>query len=73
VLEPLDFIARLAALVPAPWAHLTCYHALFAASIEDPEAIARILDHRRERAGADPPVASLGPRAPPPGSAGMLF
>ncbi len=28
--EPLDFIARLAALVPRPRAHLTRYHGVFA-------------------------------------------
>ncbi len=43
------------------------------ASIEEPEVIARILDHRRERGDEDSPVASLGPRAPPPGMSGMLF
>jgi hypothetical protein len=31
VLEPLDFIARLAALVPAPRVHLTRFHGVFAA------------------------------------------
>ncbi len=30
VFEPLDFIARLAALVPGPRAHLTRYHGVFA-------------------------------------------
>jgi hypothetical protein len=30
VLEPLDFIARLAALVPPPRMHLTRYHGVFA-------------------------------------------
>ena len=30
LLEPLDFIARLAALVPPPRAHLTRYHGVFA-------------------------------------------
>jgi hypothetical protein len=40
------------------------------ASIEEPALIARILAHRRERREEDPPVSSLGPRAPPPG---MLF
>jgi hypothetical protein len=134
VLEPVDFMARLAALVP-PRVHLTRYHGVFAphaalraavtpagrgsgahrragtaasrtprhlaltwarrlqrvfnieieqcarcggqlavrASIEDPEVIARILAHRRERGDEDPPVASLGPRAPPSGRSGMLF
>jgi hypothetical protein len=32
VLEPLDFITRLAALVPAPRVHLTRYHGVFAAN-----------------------------------------
>ena len=31
MLEPLDFIARLAALVPPPRVHLTRYHGVFAA------------------------------------------
>ena len=30
VFEPLDFIARLAALVPRPRVHLTRYHGVFA-------------------------------------------
>jgi hypothetical protein len=42
-------------------------------SIEDPEVIARILAYRRERGQEDAPVASLGPRAPPPGMSEMLF
>jgi hypothetical protein len=132
VLEPVDFIARLAALVPPPRKHLTRFHGVFAAhaalraavtpagrgpgarsragtvenptprhvamtwarrlqrvfaidiercvrcggrlrviaSIEEPALIARLLAHRRERGAEDPPVASLGPRAPPPG---LLF
>jgi hypothetical protein len=42
--------------------------------IGDPaEVIARMLAHRRERGAEDAPVASLGPRAPPPGMSGMLF
>lgn len=32
LLEPLDFLARLAALVPPPRAHLTRYHGAFAAA-----------------------------------------
>jgi hypothetical protein len=32
VVEPLDFIARLAALVPPPRVHLTRYHGVFAAN-----------------------------------------
>ncbi len=135
MLEPVDFMARLAALVPPPRKHLTRFHGVFAphaalraavtpagrgpgahsrasagecptprhvamtwarrlqrvfaidieccarcggrlrvlASIEEPALIARILAHRRERGAEDSPVASLGPRAPPPGRAGTLF
>jgi len=40
------------------------------ASIEEPELLERILAHRRERVEEDPPVSSLGPRAPPQG---LLF
>ena len=40
------------------------------ASIEEPALIASILAHRREQGAEGAPVASLGPRAPPPG---MLF
>ena len=32
MLEPLDFMARVAALVPAPRVHLTRYHGVFAAN-----------------------------------------
>jgi hypothetical protein len=32
VLDPLDFIARLAALVPPPRVHLTRFHGAFAAN-----------------------------------------
>ena len=33
VLEPLDFIARLAALVPAPRVHLTRFHGVFRSAL----------------------------------------
>ena len=123
----MDFLARLAALVPPPRAHLTRYHGVFAphaalraavtpagrgsgagsragtaerapprhvamtwarrlkrvfaveieacvrcggklriiASIEQPELIARILTHRRQRGEDRASVSPLGPRAPP--------
>jgi len=35
IFEPEDFIARLAALVPKPRAHLTRYHAVFAPASSD--------------------------------------
>lgn len=55
VLEPLDFIARLAALVPTPRVHLTRYHGVFA-------------PHSRRRAAITPawrgaPGAALTPTA----------
>ena len=116
VLDPMDFIARLAALVPRPRLNLTRFHGVFApnckhrksvvpkrkpneeqpnkplapmtwtqrlkrvfaidietcpvcggklrviACIEDPEVIARILDHLRQRDGTELPQQ---PRAPP--------
>ena len=116
VLDPMDFIARLAALVPRPRLNLTRFHGVFApnckhrksvvpkrkpneeqpnkplapmtwtqrlkrvfaidietcpvcggklrviACIEDPEVIARILDHVRQRDGTELPQQ---PRAPP--------
>ena len=37
ILEPLNFIARLAALVPLPRVHLTRYHGVFV-SLVQPEA-----------------------------------
>jgi hypothetical protein len=84
VLEPMDFMARLAAMT---WARrlqrvfgidlercARCGGRLTViASIEEPALIARILAHRRERGAEDPPVASLGARAPPPEMSGMLF
>jgi hypothetical protein len=123
VLEPVDLMARLAALVPPPRVHLTRFHGVFAphaamraavtpagrgpgahrragtaesqlkrvfgidiercarcggrlrviASIEEPALIVRILAHRRERGAEDAPVVSLGPRAPPRSSPGILF
>jgi hypothetical protein len=39
LLEPLDFLARLAALVPPPRAHLTRYHGVFAAASASRAAI----------------------------------
>jgi hypothetical protein len=67
VLEPLDLMGRLAALVPPPRMHLTGYHGVFAieidtcahchgrprviASIEDPEVITRILPHLDRASG----------------------
>ena len=37
--EPLDFIARLAALVPRPRVNLTRFHGVFALGLEQPSAL----------------------------------
>lgn len=66
VLEPLDLIARLAALVSPPRMYLTRFHGVFGieidscarcggklkiiASIEEPEVIAKILSHLQRTA-----------------------
>jgi hypothetical protein len=49
LLEPLDFLARLAALVPPPRAHLTRYHGVFAAASASRAAIAPSGRGRRGR------------------------
>lgn len=72
VLEPLDFIARLAALVPPPRMHLTRYHGVFAPHSRLRAAITPA--HRgkggkpQTQEGADKPatprhVAMTGPNA----------
>jgi hypothetical protein len=57
VLEPLDFIARLAALVPRPRLNLTRFHGVFAPNCKQP---ARIVPHRpRGTADNDRPTAPM--------------
>ena len=56
VLEPLDLIARLAALVPPPRMHLTRYHGVFA-------------PHSRLRAAVTPAHRGLGAAKQPPAGA----
>jgi hypothetical protein len=68
VLEPLDFVARLAALVPPPRMHLTpiprgIRAAQRIASIEEPAVIARILAHLDRTTGATEPKAGATVRA----------
>lgn len=83
VLEPLDFIARLAALVPRPRLNLTRFHGVFAidietcpecggklrviACIEDPPLIHKILGHIRRRE-----ALTGGTARAPPGSQPVL-
>jgi hypothetical protein len=57
VLEPLDFIARLAALVPRPRLNLTRFHGVFAPNCKHRE---RIVPHRlRGRVDSDKPTAPM--------------
>lgn len=46
MLEPLDFFARLAALVPRPRVNLTCFHGAFAPNFKHRE---RIVPQRTQR------------------------
>jgi hypothetical protein len=56
VLEPLDFIARLAALVPRPRLNLTRFHGVFAPNFKHR---ARIVPRRPRRIDADKPPAPI--------------
>jgi hypothetical protein len=61
VLEPLDFMARLAALVPPPRMHLTRHHGVFAPHSRLRAAITpggRGLGKQRAAEGADPPAVA---------------
>ncbi|MBM4220170.1 MAG: IS91 family transposase [Gammaproteobacteria bacterium] len=62
VMEPLDFVARLAALVPPPRMHLTRYHGVFA-----PHSTLRaaVTPAHRGTGGSKPP-ATAGESAKPP-------
>ena len=59
VLEPLDFIARLAALVPPPRVHLTRFHGVFAAHATLRAAITPAGRGPGAQQRAAPPQASL--------------
>lgn len=65
VLEPLDFIARLAALVPPPRMHLTRYHGVFAPHSRLRAAITPAhrgkggASRRRKRAPTSPPRPAM--------------
>ena len=60
VLEPLDFIARLAALVPPPRMHLTRFHGVFAA----PAALRAAITPAGRGTGA--PKRAAAPERPAP-------
>jgi hypothetical protein len=60
VLEPLDFIARLTALVPPPRVHLTRFHGVFAANAALRAAVTpagRGAGARRQAAPEQPPTS----------------
>ena len=58
VLEPLDLMARLAALVPKPRMHLTRYHGVFAPHSQYRSAVTPA---HRGRGAATPPVSGADP------------
>jgi hypothetical protein len=61
VLEPLDLMARLAALVPKPRMHLTRYHGVFA---PHSQYRAAVTPAQRGRGAARPPVCGVDPTKP---------
>jgi hypothetical protein len=61
VLEPLDLMARLAALVPKPRMHLTRYHGVFAPHSQYRWAVTPA---QRGRGAATPPVSGADPTKP---------
>ena len=58
VFEPLDFIARLAALVPNPRVNLTRYHGVFAPNHPLREQVTPAYRGRRQAARAEEPPAN---------------
>jgi hypothetical protein len=57
VLEPLDFMARLAALVPRPKLNLTRFHGVFAPNFRHRRKI--VPHHPRDRVDSDKPLAPM--------------
>jgi hypothetical protein len=57
VLEPLDFMARLAALVPRPRLNLTRFHGIFAPNFKHRHKI--VPRHRQRRVDQDKPLAPM--------------
>jgi hypothetical protein len=62
VLEPLDLMARLAALVPKPRMHLTHYHGVLA---PNSQYRAAVTPAHRGRGAATPPVSGADSTKPP--------
>lgn len=69
VLEPVDFIARLAGLVPPPWVHLTRYHGVFAAHA----TLRAAVTPAGRGVGAPNPPDSLGEQPPTPRHVAMTW
>ena len=67
--DPVDFNARLAALIPKPRVNLTRYHSVLAPNrcIKDQDIIDRILAHLESKEQNTPALPHLAPptRAPP--------
>ena len=62
IFEPLDFIARLAALVPKPRVNLTRFHGVFAPNSKHRAAVALA----KRGKGNKPKVTDEGKSKPPP-------
>lgn len=56
IFEPLDFIARLASLVPAPFAHLTRFHGVFAPNSKHRADVIREPPKEKQRTALDGPA-----------------
>ena len=71
VIEPLDFMARLAALVPPPRMHLTRYHGVFAPHSKLRAAVTPA--HRGTGASKPPATAAESARPPTPRHVAMSW
>ena len=58
VLDPIDFITRLAALIPRPRAHLTRYHGVFAPNFKHRR---RIVPNPAHQSAREPPASRRAP------------
>jgi hypothetical protein len=70
IFEPLDFIARLAALVPPPRVNLTRYHGVFAPNSRDR---ALITPARRRKGNPPQPAGQAAERTPAEQRAAMSW
>ncbi len=70
IFEPLDFLARLASLVPSPRVNLTRFHGCFA---PHHRLRAQIVPAKRGRGARQPPAAGEGEKAPLPRHVAMTW